>query len=221
MRISFTALCAFCLVAGLPLASSAQSAFPAPEKVVASGAAVLDLASIDISKPLLALAPASEQPAAAQAPAMNSPTTSSRPARNRAHPPAFAWHVFSEICKSGVREPQIVMRQALLETGHFRSGFLMQRNNLFGFRAQNYLRFGSWQDSVRYYRDWQARHHKPSDKSYYSFLSRIRYGAPTYPQHLRKVSWNHDCTAVTGGNAMQLVSAPSPLRAGAAAPTGG
>lgn len=113
---------------------------------------------------------------------------------------AFADQVFAEICRQGIREPQIVMRQALLETGWMRAPFLMSRNNLFGFRYRSYLRFDSWQDSVRYYRDWQARRYKASDPSYYAFLQRIRYGAPTYLQHLRKMKWDKSCP-------------PSPLQA--------
>ena len=221
MRFFFTALCVFCLASSLPSASSAQSALPDQDRVIASGKTSLDLIGIDMTKPLLTLAPSSDAPASLQVTAVNSPAGAARSPRSRSTPPAFAWHVFSEICKSGIREPQTVMRQALLETGNFRSGFLMQSNNLFGFRAQRYLQFGSWQDSVRYYRDWQARHHKPSDKTYYAFLSRIRYGAPTYSQHLRKISWDHDCTAVTGSNSLQVVYAPSPLRAGTSIPTGG
>lgn len=221
MRLSFTALYVFCLASAMPLASSAQSALPAQERVVTSGKAGLDLVGVDTAKSLLAPAPSSDAPSGLPLSALNSPAGVERSPRNRANPPAFAWHVFSEICKSGMREPQTVMRQALLETGNFRSSFLMQRNNLFGFRTQRYLQFGNWQDSVRYYRDWQARHHKPTDKSYYAFLSRIRYGAPTYAQHLRKISWNHDCAAVTGGNALQVVYAPSPLRSGTSIPTGG
>lgn len=106
---------------------------------------------------------------------------------------AFVDQVFAEICRQGIREPQIVMRQALLETGWMRAPFLMKRNNLFGFRYRTYLTFDSWQDSVRYYRDWQKRRYKASDPSYYAFLTRIRYGAPTYLQHLHKMKWNKPC----------------------------
>ena len=112
-------------------------------------------------------------------------------------PQHMAWQVFSEICNSGIREPQIVMSQALLETGQFKANFLMERNNLFGFRAQRYLSFNNWKDSVRYYRDWQVRRYKPSDKNYYAFLSCIRYGAPAYAQHLQQMPlWKHDCSVL-------------------------
>lgn len=113
---------------------------------------------------------------------------------------AFVEEVFAEICRLGIREPQIVMRQAILETGWLRAPFLMKRNNLFGFRYRSYLTFDDWRDSVRYYRDWQARRYKASDPSYYAFLTRIRYGAPNYLDHLRKIRWERECAP-----------APSPL----------
>lgn len=126
----------------------------------------------------------------------------------------MAWQVFSEICSLGIREPQIVMSQALLETGQFKANFLMERNNLFGFRAQRYLSFRNWKESVRYYRDWQARRYKPSDKSYYTFLTRIRYGAPTYAQHLQQIPlWKHDCSVLNQVPTVnQLASFQVPLK---------
>lgn len=109
---------------------------------------------------------------------------------------SLAQDVFTEICRLGIREPQIVMRQALLETGRFQAPFLMKRNNLFGFRAQRYLSFSHWKDSVRYYSDWQNRHYKSSDANYFSFLTRKRYGAANYTHHLRKIDWNYSCSDV-------------------------
>lgn len=110
--------------------------------------------------------------------------------------PDFVQAVFTEICRLGIREPQIVMRQAMLETGWLRSPFLMKRNNLFGFRHKTYLSFPSWQDSVKYYYDWQNRRLKESDKNYYTFLMRIRYGVPSYVNHVKKMKWDADCSLV-------------------------
>lgn len=130
----------------------------------------------------------------------------------------FVDQVFAEICRQGIREPQIVMRQALLETGWMRAPFLMKRNNLFGFRYRTYLTFDSWQHSVRYYRDWQARRYKASDASYYAFLKRIRYGAPTYLQHLDKMAWNKPCPPSPLQSA-PLAAPAAPLRETLAYPT--
>ena len=46
--------------------------------------------------------------------------------------------VFIEICNQKIAFPQQVMKQAILETGWFRSDFLMSKNNLFGFRKIRY-----------------------------------------------------------------------------------
>jgi hypothetical protein len=122
--------------------------------------------------------------------------------------PKFVREVFTEICRLGIREPQIVMRQAMLETGWLRAPFLMKRNNLFGFRYQTYLSFPHWKDSVRYYRDWQGRRYKESDASYYAFLTRIRYGAPSYVQHVKTIRWDSDCALVAEKDLPKEAPAP-------------
>jgi hypothetical protein len=132
-----------------------------------------------------------------KAPLTNKPTEATQALFKKYPSHHMVWQVFSEICNLGIREPKIVMSQALLETGQFKAKFLMERNNLFGFRAQRYLSFSNWKESVRYYRDWQVRRYKPHDKNYYAFLNRIRYGAPTYSQHLQQTSlWKHDCSVL-------------------------
>jgi uncharacterized FlgJ-related protein len=42
--------------------------------------------------------------------------------------------VFKYICEKGIAHPEIVIKQAVLETGWFKSPFLMKRNNIFAFR---------------------------------------------------------------------------------------
>jgi hypothetical protein len=63
--------------------------------------------------------------------------------------------VFKYICKSGIKHPEIVIKQAVLETGWFKSPFLMSRNNIFAFRTKKYLRFENWKACVDYYKNWQ------------------------------------------------------------------
>ena len=107
----------------------------------------------------------------------------------------FAEGVFAEICNSGIEEPQVVMRQVILETGWLRSPFLMAKNNLFAFRKVLYLEFEHWTESVQYYKSWQDRHYRDSDKSYFSFLQRIKYGSRDYLTHLKKIKWDRECPA--------------------------
>lgn len=43
--------------------------------------------------------------------------------------------VYAYILKADIKHPEIVLRQAILETGWFQSKHLMKRNNLFAFRS--------------------------------------------------------------------------------------
>ena len=71
----------------------------------------------------------------------------------------------------GVKESVIVLRQAVHETGWFKSYGCRKRKNLFG--ATNgrgtYLVFNTWQESCEWYLRWQNRHYKGQE--YYSFLN--------------------------------------------------
>lgn len=107
---------------------------------------------------------------------------------------SFSKRVFLELCESGVKYPNVVMRQAILETGWFKSKYLMSRNNLFGFKSNKYLRFNKWQDSVVYYKTWQDRKYDDTKYGdYYSFLTTIKYGSPDYLSHLKKIKWEQEC----------------------------
>jgi hypothetical protein len=107
---------------------------------------------------------------------------------------ALVQRVFETICQAGIRHPKIVMRQAILETGWFRSPFLMTRNNLFAFRRGHYLRFDRFEHSVLFYKAWQERNMRVAADDYYLFLDQIPYGSPDYTEHLRKIPWNKDCS---------------------------
>lgn len=86
-----------------------------------------------------------------------------------------------------VREPEIVLRQAVWETGWFKSTVCKKYKNLFGFRTTNgYLRFNTWQNSVIYYKKWQTKHYKEGD--YYQFLIDIGYAEDSlYTDHLKSL----------------------------------
>lgn len=101
--------------------------------------------------------------------------------------------VFNYICKSGIKHPEIVIKQAVLETGWFKSPFLMSRNNIFAFRTKKYLRFDNWKACVDYYKNWQDRKYKDTTENYYDFLVRIKYATPEYPKHLKKIKLNKSC----------------------------
>ena len=71
----------------------------------------------------------------------------------------------------------IVVSQAILETGHFKSDNCLKNNNLFGLynsKKNRYYKFNHWTESVVFYRDRIQNRRKPNEK-YYDFLNRIGY----------------------------------------------
>ena len=85
-------------------------------------------------------------------------------------------NVYREIVANKIHHPDIVLAQAKLETGNYKSKVCIVYNNLFGLRKPNgsYYKFNSWQESVRAYKNWvQNKYTPPSD--YYDFLDSIGY----------------------------------------------
>lgn len=75
-----------------------------------------------------------------------------------------------------ISNKNIVIAQALLETGYFTSRVCLDCNNLFGLRKPTngeYYEFDSWEKSVKAYRDYVQYKYKGGD--YYAFLDRIGY----------------------------------------------
>ena len=85
-------------------------------------------------------------------------------------------NVYREIVSQNIYHPDIVLAQAKLETGNYKSKACTVYNNLFGLRKPDgsYYKFNSWQESVKAYKDWvQNKYIPPND--YYDFLDSIRY----------------------------------------------
>lgn len=85
-----------------------------------------------------------------------------------------------EIEKCGIKHPDIVYAQAMVETGNLKcKNCSMDRNNLFGFLTKKgYIWYKTWMESVRKYAEWQSKYFKSksnSDDAYYSFLKKIGY----------------------------------------------
>jgi uncharacterized FlgJ-related protein len=97
------------------------------------------------------------------------------------------------ICASEIAHKEIVMHQAMLESGWATSKFLMSRQNLFGFRSKKYLSFTHWKESVDYYSRWQSKRYTNPNEDYYQFLERIKYGAPGYSAKLKKMKYSLKC----------------------------
>ena len=86
-----------------------------------------------------------------------------------------------------VHNADIVIAQALLETGHFKSENCVKNNNLFGLynsRRKQYFKFGHWSDCVKAYKEKIQYKYKPNE-NYYSFLKRIGYAED--PEYINKL----------------------------------
>ena len=92
--------------------------------------------------------------------------------------------VLSEIKRQGIPNPTIVLAQARLETGNFKSDRCRRDHNLFGMkRGRRYAKYGHWRESVKDYKQRISSRYKGGD--YYAFLRRIGYASD--PNYIRKV----------------------------------
>ena len=96
--------------------------------------------------------------------------------KNPTDKPFSVENLKSEIVKQGIKYPNIVLAQAVLESGHFDSDIFKENNNLFGMKKpsvrktlatgenRGHATFKNWVDSVRDYKMFQ-------DQNGYSNLS--------------------------------------------------
>lgn len=90
-----------------------------------------------------------------------------------------------------VKHPNIVLRQALLETGYFKcTNCSLDYNNLFGFRYhKKYIKFNNWKESVHYYANWQYYKAYVDSTNYYDFLINVGYATDgTYVNKLKNIN---------------------------------
>lgn len=93
-----------------------------------------------------------------------------------------------------IKHPDIVYRQAILETGNFTSGGCKKDNNLFGLynsRKGKYYTFKHWSESVEAYKKYIQSKYKSGD--YYQFLKNLGYAEdPNYIKKLKSLE-TEDC----------------------------
>lgn len=96
-------------------------------------------------------------------------------------------NLMKELIRQGVQHPEIVLAQAQLETGFYRSDVCKKYNNLFGLRHKNgYYKFNNWQESVTAYRDYVQYRYKGGD--YFAFLEKIGYAEESkYTQYVKSL----------------------------------
>lgn len=85
-------------------------------------------------------------------------------------------NLYNELIAQEIDYPEIVLAQAILETGNYTSYSCRERNNLFGLRKRDgsYMTFDHWTNSVHAYKKYIQKYKKvPED--YYKFLDDLRY----------------------------------------------
>lgn len=86
-----------------------------------------------------------------------------------------------------IHHKEIVYAQAILETGHFKSGGCRKGHNLFGLRGKHYHRHKHWSESVKAYKEKIQNRYRP-EEDYYKFLKRIHYAEdPNYINLLKSI----------------------------------
>lgn len=88
-------------------------------------------------------------------------------------------NLLAEIRKNNIKYPKIVLAQAILETGWFKSTVCRNKHNLFGLtnpRTGEYFEFNHWTESVR---------------AYYSMVQ-YKYTGGNYLLWLRKIGYAED-----------------------------
>ena len=106
-------------------------------------------------------------------------------------------NLYQEIICNGIQHPKIVLAQAILETGWFRSPLCRNRHNLFGLtnpKTGKYYEFNHWTESVRaymtkvQYRYCQKKQMSQNDVDYLMWLQQVGYAEdPRYVRELIKV----------------------------------
>jgi hypothetical protein len=93
-----------------------------------------------------------------------------------------------------IQQPDIVVAQAILETGFFKSDLCLKRHNLFGLfnsRTMDFYSFDHWTESVKAYRDKVQYRYKTGN--YYDWLERIGYAEDSlYVSKLKNVRINYN-----------------------------
>lgn len=106
-------------------------------------------------------------------------------------------NVYESIIEHGIERPKYVLAQSILETAWYSSHNCENRNNLFGFRSsiwkeegndRGYKVFNDWEESVRYYAEWQKRKGFVPGEDYVEFLARVGYAEdPEYGWKVKSV----------------------------------
>lgn len=100
----------------------------------------------------------------------------------------------------GMKEPEIVFKQCLLESDKFKSPIWKENHNCLGMKVayqrptlaigenRGHAVFKSWQDCILDLRIWQIKYYKDTTENYYNFLNRMGYAESTeYESKLKSI----------------------------------
>ena len=115
---------------------------------------------------------------------------------------SFEEIVYKEIVDAGIEFPEVVLRQALLETGDFSSKVFQENCNLFGMKqarvrettamgtSRNHAVYTNWKASIQDYKHWQDYNFERDscNGDYYSYLIKRKYATDrSYIHKLKSV----------------------------------
>ncbi len=101
-----------------------------------------------------------------------------------------------ELFKQDIRFPEVVLRQACLESKFFKSDVFKRTNNPFGFYYKtDYIVFNDYKSAIEYYKSWQDKHIVNKDLSkneYYDILETLGYAEDSiYIRKLKGINFNN------------------------------
>jgi uncharacterized FlgJ-related protein len=116
--------------------------------------------------------------------------------------------LYEQIIKFGIKFPDVVFAQAVLESGHFTSKLFQSANNLFGMKIptkressaigqtkSGYSKYDDWNFSVYDYFLWQdymlKRHGDLTKSQYLALLGRIYAEDKRYVSSIKRVIGEH------------------------------
>ncbi len=105
-----------------------------------------------------------------------------RALRAQGHRTKEVARIYDSLISHNIAFPKTVLAIVIYETGWMQcKGCALEHNNLFGFRTnENFIKFASVTESIKYLKKWQNRYYIPwktkhSEGTYYEYLTYIRY----------------------------------------------
>lgn len=98
--------------------------------------------------------------------------------------------IWTLLLRAHLAHPEVVLKQAVLETGSFKSQLCIKHHNLFGIKKNGrYASFRSYKSCISYYAKHVSTRYKGGN--YYHFLRRIHYASDVrYTAKLRVINTN-------------------------------